>query len=202
MNDDAISPTPNIVTWPTDDEARGAFEEYCMAVGKVCHAWNYFHEKLGMLYARFSSLDAQAARNVWYSKFQDRWQRKALREKVDTVSNWPNATARDDVIWLLDHADALARDRNDAIHAPCCLYIGGKDGGRSVMGPAFFNGHPRVENLRGKKILSEFDWCEKYTEWLTRFTMQVEKAFSKQCPWPQRPALPPSLGRPYDTRRT
>jgi hypothetical protein len=57
MSDETITPAPNIVTWPTDDEAQQAFEEYCVAVGKVCHAWNYFHEKLGQLFARFSPAD-------------------------------------------------------------------------------------------------------------------------------------------------
>jgi hypothetical protein len=183
------------VTWPTDDEAKRAFEEYCLAVGKVCHAWNYFHEKLGQLFARFSSDDAQAALKIWYSKFQDRWQRSELRKAVDAVKIWPNPTARDDVIWLLDHADQLAEDRNNAIHAPCCVYVGGRGAGGSLMGPAFFNGNPRARNLKGKKIIAEFDWCEQYTEQLTRFALQIEPAFAfpHNYPWPQRPALPPRV---------
>jgi hypothetical protein len=195
MSDETITPAPNIVTWPTDDEAQQAFEEYCAAVGKVCHAWNYFHEKLGQLFARFSPADTQIALNVWYSKFNDRWQRDELRKAVDAVSSWPNSTAKDDVIWLLDRADELAEDRNNTIHAPCCLYVGGRGDGGSVMGPAFFNGHPRAQNLRGKKIIAEFEWCEQYTEWLTRFSMRIESAFAfpSEYPWPQRPSVPPRV---------
>ena len=188
MTDAPDQPTPKIVMWPTDEEARRAFEEYCMAVGKVCHAWNYLHEKLGILFGRLSCLDREVALNVWYSKFQDRWQRDELRRAVNALSNWPNPPAKDDVIWLIDCADAHAEDRNNAIHAPCSLYIGGRDDGGTVMGAAFFSGHPRAQNLRGRKILAEFDWCEKYTEWLTRFAVQLESAvaFPSQYPWPKK----------------
>jgi hypothetical protein len=192
MTDETVTPAPNIVTWPTDDEARQAFEKYCVAVGKVCHAWNYFHEKLGQLFDRFSPVDSPTALRMWYSKFQDRWQRNELRNAVDAVGSWPNSTAKDDVIWLLDRADELAEDRNNAIHAPCSLYVGGREDGGSVMGPAFFNGHPRARNLLGKKIIAEFEWCEQYTECLTRFSMQIETAFAfpGKYPWPHRPTIP------------
>jgi hypothetical protein len=52
-----------------------------------------------------------------------------------------------------------------------------------------------TQNLRGKKIIAEFEWCEQYTEWLTRFSMQIESAFAfpSEYPWPQRPAVPPRV---------
>jgi hypothetical protein len=195
MSSETDTPAPNIVTWPSDEEARKAFEEYCVAVGKVCHAWNYFHEKLGLLFARLVPGDAQTAFTTWYSQFRDVVQRDKLRKAVNAVSSWPNSTAKDDVVWLLDRADELAEDRNNAIHAPCCLYIVGRGDGGSVMGPSFFNGNPRAQNLKGKRIIAEFEWCEQYTECLTRFVMQIEPAYAfyDKYPWPQRPEVLPRV---------
>ena len=163
MGEGIVKTTPNIVAWPTSEEAREAFEQYCMAVGRVCHAWNYFHEKLGQLFARLSSDDARTALKAWYSTFHDRWQRDKLRKAVGAVTSWPNSTAKGDVGWLLDRADELAEQRNNAIHAPCSPYVVGRELGGAVMGPAFFNGNPRAKNLRGKRIIGEFVWCERYT---------------------------------------
>src|SRR6266849_69721 len=39
-----------VVKWPTDEEVKAEFEAYTNAVGKVAHASNYFHERLGRLF--------------------------------------------------------------------------------------------------------------------------------------------------------
>ena len=53
---------------------------------------------------------------------------------AETTSNRWNKTPRapDDLKWLLDRVDKLASDRNNAIHAPCSLYLRG-DGTSEVM---------------------------------------------------------------------
>jgi hypothetical protein len=129
---------------PTNEETKAAFERYTLAVGKVVHAWNYLHEKLGQLFVVLSGSDRNIALAIWYSTFNDRAQRLMLRAAViaSGANRWPNPSAKDDMIWLLDHADDLAEQRNNAIHTPCSLYIcGAKDRG-TEMGAAYFNGHP------------------------------------------------------------
>jgi hypothetical protein len=83
----------------------------------------------------------------------DRAQRDMLRAAVNATNSerskrLPKAPAN--LKWLLDRADALAEDRNNAVHAPCSLYLGGSV---SEMGAAFFNGNPRAKNLMGKELL-------------------------------------------------
>jgi hypothetical protein len=34
------------------EQTKKAFEEYALALGKVAHAWNYLHEKLGRFWPR------------------------------------------------------------------------------------------------------------------------------------------------------
>ena len=187
----APAPEPNIVRWSNFEETKKAFDAYVAAVGKVAYAWNYLHEKLGKLFVAVSGAEREVALANWYSVWSDRGQRAMLRAKVNaTVSERSKRPPDpdDDLIWLLNCADDLAEDRNNAVHAPCSLYI---NGSRSEMGAAFFNGNPRARKLMGKELLVEFAWCEAYAETLSRFTelLAVAIAFPDRFPWPERPKI-------------
>src|SRR5215472_4850499 len=153
MTDETRAP---VVRWPTDEERKAAFEAYTLAVGKVAHAWNYLHEKLGQVFWVVCGAEREIALAIWYSTHNDRTQRLMLRAAVLAckMDRWPAPQARDDVMWLLDCADSLAEQRNNALHAPCSLYVGGAQDGGSVMGAAFFHGHPRAKKLIGKDLLT------------------------------------------------
>jgi len=132
---------------------------------------------------------------IWYSTKSDRAQRDMLRAAFTgaTPRRWKELPkALDDLKWLVDRVDEVAEERNNAIHAPCSLYIRGSENGGSEMGAAFFNGNPRARNLKGKRLLAEFDWCERYAEALSRFTQELETAiaFPDRYPWPERPSRP------------
>jgi hypothetical protein len=186
---------PVIVRPPTEERVRAAFEAYTLAVGKVAHAWNYLHEKLGQLFAVITGADREIALAVWYSTDNDRAQRNMLKAAVaaTTAERWASfSKAADHIKWLLDRADEVAEYRNNAIHTPCSLYIGGGEFGGSEMGASFFHGHPRAKKLVGKKLIIEFDWCERYAETLSRFAQKVETAiaFPSKYPWPDKPTPP------------
>lgn len=183
---------PQFIIAPSDKEVRARFEEYTLAVGKVAHAWNYFQEKLAELFSTVSRAQRGFALAVWYSSENDRTQRNMLRAAIVAAlpERWPAkyTAAKDDLIDLLKRADTLAERRNDAIHAPCTLLT---DAGGTEIAASFVSGHTRAKNLRGKEILVEFDWCERYTEELSRFVIAAERALSfEQIPWPSRPRAP------------
>jgi hypothetical protein len=192
----AVMPAkPPAISWPTDEQRKAAFEAYTLAVGKVAHAWNYLHEKLGQLFVVISSMgDRRVALAVWYSTDNDRAQRKMLRAAVQAADakHWQMPKRKEDLVWLLNCVDELAEARNNAIHAPCSLYIGGGTDGSPEMGAAFFHGHPRARKLQGKRLFEEFDWCERYAEALSEYTQKVETsmAFADCYPWPERPSIP------------
>jgi hypothetical protein len=79
-------PSEPTVIWPTDKQVAAEFEAYTRAVGRVAHAWNYFHGKLG---ASFALILNAPERNVtaaaWYSTFSDRSQRQMLEA---AIANW------------------------------------------------------------------------------------------------------------------
>ena len=116
-------------------ETREAIEAYCVAVGLVVYEWNDLHEKLARLFALVREGDRQETLTEWYAIRSDTRQREKLRCAITetTSGRWKKSPrAPDDLKWLLDRADKLANDRNNAIHAPCSLYLRG-DGSYEVM---------------------------------------------------------------------
>jgi hypothetical protein len=197
--------TAEPVRWTNFEETKKAFEAYVAAVGKVAYAWNSLHEQLGILFVAVSGLEREVALANWYSVWSDRAQRAMLRAKVNATKSERSKrlleALDDDLIWLLDCADDLADDRNNAVHAPCSLYVSGSG---SELGAAFFNGHPRARKLMGKELLVEFAWCEAFAETLNRFTemLAVAIAFPDRFPWPQRPKIRPREDFSGESRRS
>ena len=139
-------------------ETHEAIEAYCVAVGLVVYEWNDLHEKLARLFALVREEDRQETLTEWYAIRSDTRQREKLRcAMTETTSDrWKKSPrAPDDLKWLLDRADKLASDRNNAIHAPCSLYLRG-DGSSEVMAAvrSANAGNRRAKNLEGKTFLS------------------------------------------------
>jgi hypothetical protein len=188
---------------------EAAFEEYYLAVGKVARAWNTLHEYLGQLFVTASGASwtqPWVAQAIWYSVKSDRAQRDMLRAAVNAKSGrWEKLPkALDDLNWLLDRCDELAEHRNDAVHAPCSVYIGSGPNG-AEMGPAYFAaGNPRAKNLSakklmGKQLIAEFEWCEKYAWALIGFIQKLEKPMALPDDgyrWPDRPPKPTLKAKP------
>ena len=185
----------HIVALPPAEIQVAIFEEYALAVGKVAHAWNYLQEKLGELFVVVTGMESEIAQAVWYSSDSDRTQRGMLKAAISASAHdrWkdriPNVKA--DLLYLVDRANALGNNRNDAIHAPCVLAIGGSTDGSTQMAASYFSSHARAKNLIGKDLLTEFDWLERYSENLSRYSVQARRSLiSDIYPWPKRPSPP------------
>jgi hypothetical protein len=178
------------------EETREAIEAYCVAVGLVVYEWNDLHEKLAQLFALFCEGDRREALPDWYAVRSDAKQREMLRcAMTETTSDrWKKSPrAPNDLKWLLDRADKLAIDRNNAIHAPCSLYLGG-DGSSEVMAAvrSANAGNPRAKNLEGKDLLIEFHWCAAYAVRLGQFAGMLAPTMASpdHYEWPARPKIP------------
>jgi hypothetical protein len=191
----AEEPQSQAARYPTNDEMRAAFEEYSAVVGKVAHAWNYLHEKLGLLFVVVSGAEKGIALSIWYSTGNDRAQRDMLRASISAsaADRWPTCPhAKNDMEWILGTAEKFADLRNNAIHAPAGMYINPMDADSVEMRSAFWNGHPRAKRLMGKSLLDEYEWGEAVIEQLSRFTEKVETGlrWPERYTWPDRPSLP------------
>ena len=180
---------------PTADEITQTFEPYTKALGQVAHAWNYFQETLGRLFAVVIDLDDSVALPIWYSTTSDRAQREMLKAACRaTLGNWEQKFPRfeADITWLLNKANAVAEQRNDAIHAPCGI-AQNPDG--IEIAPAYFGGNPRALRLKDKSILKEFALYEASAETLSKYSKGMFNALvSPSSTWPDRPLMP-TLGQ-------
>lgn len=180
-----------VVQFPSDNDIADAFQKYVCALGRVVHASNHFHEVLGSLYALLNHASREEAFRFWYKVKSDKDQRNLLRKSLETSLldfGKYRSYADTEIRWLLQEADDAAEQRNDAVHAPCSLYVD-EHGGR--VGASFFNGNPRAINLRGKVIIDEFNFYEKIFETLTQYARDLETWIcAPDEAVPNRPMMP------------
>jgi hypothetical protein len=202
---------PAHAVWPSEQVRDEALNAYYLAVGKASYAWNDLHERLADLYVMLTvqarptpditeAADPRgAAFSKWYKPRNDGRQRRMLRGLIkvgvdDDRSACP--TAGQDILWLLDSVDNLAKERNDAVHAPVSLYIDTREGGSAEVRPANWNGNPRAASLVGRKLLEEFERCQETATLLSDFTAAIQASlmFPNQVGRPRCPKLPVRLG--------
>src|ERR1700722_11761652 len=103
---------------------RVTFDAYALAVGRVAHAWNMLHERLGKLFVVIvGARDPNISISLWYSSDSDRAKQKMLTDAIEAYADqqwpWTIPSARSDLLWVTEEARKLGEDRNNAIHAPC-----------------------------------------------------------------------------------
>jgi hypothetical protein len=184
---------------PTQEDADTAFELYTAAVGRVAAAWNYLHEQMEALFLRVvGGRDYRITDAVWHSSFSDRAQRQMLEAAIrasDGHPAWkqlPN-NAKDDLLWLMNRANYLSDKRDEAVHAPCSIFLTTADGTEVISN--YSSQHRRAKSLAGKEILVEFDWLERYIGELSEFTHRAWIVMGSghvagNASWPQKPRVP------------
>jgi hypothetical protein len=177
-------------------------DPYFLAVGKVANEWNHLQEALGELFGVVAGINQKMAFAIWYSTQSDRTQREMLRAALSTSSEelWKHKPthAQQDVTRLLNKADSIADQRNDAIHAPCSLGI---EGGKFEMMPQYFFGNPRAKKLQGKNLLTELEWYAHSATALMLYSRLVTASLSHaHSPWPDRPQMPTLVQNPSHTK--
>jgi hypothetical protein len=177
-------------------ETHEAIEAYCVAVGLVVYEWNELHERLARLFALVREGDRRETLAEWYAIRSDTKQREKLRCAIieTTSGRWKKSPrAPGDLKWLLGRADKLANDRNNAIHAPCSLYLRG-DGSSEVKAAvrSANAGNWRAKDLEGEDLLTEFHWCAAYALRLGQFAERLAPAMASpdHYEWPVRPKIP------------
>ena len=200
---------PKHVTIPLpiiDVKRQEAEEAYAMAVGRVSGAWNYLHQTLGGFFAVVVGGDAELVLAAWRSFENDRAQREMLRAtitaaslrvaslrnadhpKVASLLRWKHTPkAPDDLLWVLNRADALSDVRNDAIHALVSMHVGAE----IAIGPAFPLRGKRERKLfanaaKGRKLLDDFAKCVQDTDALSVFVRRATFALAEpdRQEWP------------------
>lgn len=192
MSDDA-SEHGRVIRYPSQQQVQQEFDIYVNAVGRVAHAWNYLHERLGRLFVRIlNASDRDVAASVWYSSYNDRAQRlmlaAAIRESKEPKWSTLSDHAKDDLSFVIDETNKLGDRRDAAVHSPAMLNIS-VDGTEMATYP--LSGHRRARQLAGKDLIVEFDYYERWADNISRFVMQAENALTfGGYSWPGKPSRP------------
>jgi hypothetical protein len=100
------------------ERAQQARKPYVIALGELVIAWNSLQENLADLFWVITGVSNGAIPlAIWHSTNNDRAQRQMLRAAVEAAFA-KEKKIKDDILWLVDRANALADQRNDAIHSP------------------------------------------------------------------------------------
>jgi hypothetical protein len=180
------SAPPNVV--PPDDELNAAFTPYIVAAGEVVNSWNKLQEQLNLVFAAITGMPKDMATSIWHSLRSDSLQRDMLLAAIAAVPHDGRlAIILSNLIALVKHANALAQDRNNAIHAPVSLAIGN---GKLVPFPVHFHGDRLAKRLLGKNIILEFNRCRDETNVLREYAEKIETALKfPSYALPDKPAL-------------
>ncbi len=178
--------------WPPGEDRRRAFGQYTAAVGKAMHAWGNLHEILGQLFVVVTRAERSIALAIWYSTESCEAQRRMLSAAVK--ANTKIILRNGDFKWFFDQCNELSQRYYDVTNAPSSLYLGNYNDGNAILAVSYIYGHPRANNLSGRKLLVEFDLCERYCETLALFAAKMERslASSGDDSWPHRPRPPTS----------
>jgi hypothetical protein len=179
-----IKPTP----------VQEAFEAYTKKVGGVVYHWNYLQEKLGRLFVIVREGDKEALLAEWRALRSDAGQRCLLRKAIRdaSIDRWKERPDAPDALnWLLDRANEFAEHRNNAIHAPCSLYLNEEGASEVWAANKSATPHPRAKNLEKKRLVAEFSWCAACTQQLAQYAEVIGTAIAvpDQFEWPERPQL-------------
>jgi hypothetical protein len=178
----------------TPKKRQEAVDAYALAVGRLSIAWNYLHGALGDLFALVIGGDAELVIAKWRSVKNDGVQRGKLRAAIEAESpeRWRQTpTALADLLWVLERAGKLSDVRNDAVHAPVMLHIGGEIVEVNVTFQTMDEHERRLLAIveSGRKLLDEFAECQQDVSALSIFVRRAALALAEpdRREWPTLP---------------
>jgi hypothetical protein len=189
-----------------------AYRPYATAIGEVALGWNDLHERLGFLFA-ISIVKAKSHEELvraWSGLDSDRAKRKMFRQSlaVEFRLNYRHRPKlADDLRHLLNLADKLENNRNDAVHVPLIIWTERDVRIRGVGSPGVkpdmsTRNQRSINMVKHDDMLAKIRWCRDAIFVLRRYCGALTEAllFDKK-PWPKRPSLPNHTDRKIQSRK-
>ncbi len=97
-------------------------------------------------------------------------------------------TAKKDILAILEEINKLGKRRDAAVHSLDIL-LTDVDGTKMSVNPR--SDHRLSKDLRGKSLLTEFDYYSRWAEKMSMFVIKAENALTfGDYTWPDRPSPP------------
>ena len=177
-----------MVRVPSQKQLEDYFIPYATELGYLVYSWNRLQLRLtDLFWDAIGTRTPEVPRAIWYTITVDRAQRQMLLAAA-MVAQFKNPRARDDIKWIIDHAEKFEDKRNNAIHSPFTLMTSASG---TTLAAADYTGHPRAKKLKDKELLSEFRWCAETAAILANFAARIHTCLTQpNVEWPERPQLP------------
>jgi hypothetical protein len=180
-----------------------AFKPYAAEIGFLLRDWNNLQDSLSALFVSLFPIDQSGAISAaWHAVPNDRFQRAMLRASLKVTFDMPSDRRKfmqeqrehkffkDEISWILERADTLGRQRDDAAHVPVAMVIS-----ESLKFIAhIYSGNPISQKLRGKELLTEFKLYRNRAIVLRNYADRINLYMHrrKRGPLPERPQWPSS----------
>ncbi len=170
------------------------FLPFTTAIGELTLAWNDFHLSLVELFGHTLMIkNGLIFHAIWNSSKSDRAQRDMLKSMIGLNAIGINISdqVRKEIKWILDQADKLEDDRNNALHSPLVSTPEGKiipfDGlGNQRAGKLV----AKSEKLKANTLLGQFHLFYDTTVILRDYATELAEAMRVKTVCPDRPELP------------
>jgi hypothetical protein len=197
----ADHPPPETTPGSVFDEA---FKPYAAEIGFLLRDWNNLQESLSALFVSLFPIDQSGAiLAAWHAVPNDRFQRAMLRASLKVKFDVPSATKkltqeqyeckffRDEILWILEKADTLGRQRDDAAHVPVAMLIAEP----LKFIAHIYSGNPISQKFLGKELLAEFNIYRNKEVILRNYADRINLYLHrrKRGPLPERPQWPSSV---------
>jgi hypothetical protein len=135
----------------SDSEPSDVVNEHAVLIGRVAIAWNDLSDVLGRLFEALTGMTAEMARAVLFSNPSDRAQRLMVASAAAIILA-DNGPLRERLMRSIKEVDALAAERNAAIHTSWVAEI-------YTTGPATneIRMKPSSGVVRHKKLRDDFE---------------------------------------------
>jgi hypothetical protein len=177
---------------PTGRDVMEVWTPYIESVGRVMHAWNRFQETLGQIFLLVTGFDTRIGIAVRHAPKGDWVQRELLRAAIHAAyynrTRLAEQRQKKDLVWLLNKADKLAEERNEAAHVPCTIGIQSE---KIVVQSLAYLGNPKARELVGDDIVGNFKSCELRVYILGKYAEDIECTLRdpQSYPWPSPPEI-------------
>jgi hypothetical protein len=186
------------------------FEPYTIAIGSLLLAWNSLHEQLARLFIMALGIEQFAQTNaIWHKQIRDYAKRELLRTAIDNIRSdllrGRGVEVVNEVVWILDAANALEGFRDDSAHTPLkydstpnILTLTDILLNPGVFGPMMVYPDTTLQNPKAvrlnktnRDLLIEYRYARERCLVLRDYAVAIDHAWADpRATWPDRPDLP------------
>ena len=182
------------MTEPIDQKIKWLAEirkNHAADIGSIAIAWNGLHVVLGEIFVDVIAPDKKRIVLAAWSAVPNDRSKRAMLESAAVMAFGRKSKFVIELKWALGKMNRLEDSRNDAVHTPYAISMGGDEGFQFI--PYVWSESPRAKALWDRDLKLEFASYLKNIDSITKFARALGKMIHAPAldpAWPKRPSLP------------